>query len=357
MVRNLRSVLLRKLTESPFTNPFLQIFFRFWPFFIEIRDARKSALDERNNLEHKRIFAATEGVVVRFDDRHCFPGMGDLFIVIMLANYLHDIGFKVTFSYSLGGDTVNELSKVRHLTEREQLISNFVRSGIDTKKSSSITDEELSRSILRNRISGQRDITGPSLYLLSLIYLSKTLNPSGIPPLISRDMESGPSHTNQPINVGRIGFHVRSSNENVFRNPKLSSVLSDFLVLRAAFPRAEILWFGEKVKFDEFLLLLAEGRTFTTPPLFQKSHSFPEAVIEALSVDFWYQRFGGGIGAISLFSTLPYLILSADAPATRQYRYQRKQIVPWARSSQRYILLNLRGRGLESWLRKFGFLS
>ncbi len=357
MGKKLRLALLRGLEQSSLTRPFLQVLLRVWPFFLAIRDARKSAVVTLKELEARKLLQGKREVLVRYDNRYCFPGMGDLFIVIMLANYLCDIGFRVTFSYLLSGGNRHDLSKERKEYEKQQLIFNFLHREISTKNSKSVTNAELTHSVFRARIREQRDTTGPSLYLLSLIYLSKNLNPNRLRPLIARDIGVRPSTAIEKGLVKRIGFHVRGSNANVFRNPELSTTLNDFLALTEEFPSAEVIWFGERAKFDEFLEMLAEGQMLTSPPIFQKSGSFPEAISEALSMDFWYQRFGGGIGAISLFTTLPYLILSGDVPATRLYKYRRRQIVPWAERTQRYILLNLTRGRLKGWLRKYRRIS
>jgi hypothetical protein len=347
----MRKVLLARLRQSSLTQPLLQLLYRVWPFFPQIRAARKSAAIALKELETGKLLYGKGDLIVRFDNRYCHPGMGDFFIVIMLANYLHDIGFSVTFSYILSNGNVHDLSQGHKQIEKQKMISEFLRLGVSPKISSSVTEEELDFCVFRDRIRNQSDIAGPSLLLLSLIFLSKILNPDRLRPLIWRESEKRSSSKIVTTCVQRIGFHVRASDENVFRNPELKTVLADFLALSKAFPSAEVIWFGEKAKFDEFLRFLAKSEKIVPPPIFQKSGSFPDAIIEAVSMDFWYQRFGGGIGASSLFTTLPYLILSGDVPATRLYTYHKKRIVPWAERSQRYILLNVTRGGLERWLR------
>ena len=208
-----------------------------------------------------------------------------------------------------------------------------------------ISIEKLNRVVLQRRVEKNRDVSGPALLLISLLYSSKVINPSGIKPAFPGP--SVPGRSEIPIRprleVRKVGFHVRDSGSNTFRNPDISSIISDFTNLTENFPNAQIVWFGEEGQFLKFLNLASDFGLDQNRVVYQESKGFAEAAREVLTVDFWFQRFGGGIGAVAYFSELPYLFLSSDVGAVRQYDYKKRKVVSWARQSQRFILLNRRG--------------
>lgn len=322
---------------------------RIWPFRA-IKAVTKDARNQFQILKNLKRANSSSPVIVRFDLRASHPGFGDLFLLIMIANYLHDLGFAVRFSSNLSLHVEGEFQDSYSQKNKSELLVNWLREEIQVQKQDCLPDEELKDCLFANRVAGDMDVSGPSLLLMSLIYASKSINPgSHKPRLHKRSSDTSPvDHESDLSNLKTVGFHVRGSLENKDRNPALRIVLSDFLVISSQFPTAEIVWFGERNRFDEFTQFALEAGLSTVRLRYQRASSFSEAISEMLELDFWYQRLGGGIGAVSLFSDFPYLILSGDARATRMYLYTSGRLVPWATKNQRYFLLNRRNRSLQS---------
>jgi hypothetical protein len=183
----------------------------------------------------------------------------------------------------------------------------------------------------------------PALFTLSLLFKSKVINPLRYEPSLpgvnvasSREISKAKIHE-----VRKVGFHVRSSDRAVERNPDPRIVQDDLVCLLDIFPNAQIVWFGDRGEYEKLLTSLCETNELTERLSFQESSSYKDAIAEITKLDFWFQRFGGGIGANVLFSKVPYLIVSADVPATRLYMYRHWSVVPWAGKQQRYVLLIL----------------
>jgi hypothetical protein len=68
----------------------------------------------------------------------------------------------------------------------------------------------------------------------------------------------------------------------------------------------------------------------------QPMQGFVPAIPFILNADFYFQRKGGGIAMVPIFSRVPYLILSGDG----NYYHTRigNRLVPWANEHQRFVV-------------------
>ena len=133
-----------------------------------------------------------------------------------------------------------------------------------------------------------------------------------------------------------IGFGVRHSSGDEFRNPPDKLILRDLKALSAAFPGCTIRWFGEKDHYSEFQEDHSVDLARHSVRLeFQKSQEYFEALLEAKLMDFWFQRWGGGISVAPLFSNIPYKIISNDVPGSKISGFTGRRQPPWRLPGQR----------------------
>jgi hypothetical protein len=259
----------------------------------------------------------------------------------MLANYLSALGNPCVFSTNL--DTK---SPSRALGSKEtpyaSLIDRFLSSSVLLRSEASASVGIEDHVLLSNRVLQGRDISAVAIQIMGRLFQSRRLNPLRIAPDLS--MIVGPERGTTQVeskfsDVTGIGYHVRFSKHDLNRNPNLHLAAEDCLALMKTFPKSQIVWFGEREQFDNVSEKFKQDSEFVARVTYQESKSFEEAVVEAHYQDFWFQRFGGGIGAPLIFGTKPYLVLSGDPVATRYYFYKKGQIVPWARKHQRWLLL------------------
>jgi hypothetical protein len=119
-------------------------------------------------------------------------------------------------------------------------------------------------------------------------------------------------------------------------------MIRDFLELRQLFPSHSLMLFSTTNGIERGLAVLEHaqlldemsdrGLAVTGQPL----PGFVAAIPFILNADFYFQRLGGGIGMVPIFSHVPYLILSRDG----HYYYGRKgsRLVPWAHAQQRFVV-------------------
>lgn len=139
---------------------------------------------------------------------------------------------------------------------------------------------------------------------------------------------------------GYVGWHVRFSKENTARNYYSNQRLADDAeALARRFPNLPIRIFTDEIGRIRFTAIVEKDQTLqvlvnTGRLMLQKSTNFAEATAEAAGCNFWFQRLGGGIGEIPIFSPMPFLILSEDFYAKRLFKARAKKMYQWNHSGQ-----------------------
>ena len=118
------------------------------------------------------------------------------------------------------------------------------------------------------------------------------------------------------IKAPYIAWHVRNSKYDQGRNNDESSIIRDFNTLSSVFSKHSIMLFGDETSLKNTFSILRKHKDLGTVS-FQKrqlikqpANSFSECIDYLLGCDFYFQRAGGGIGAILFYSRKPYLVVS-----------------------------------------------
>jgi hypothetical protein len=158
-------------------------------------------------------------------------------------------------------------------------------------------------------------------------------------------LRAGTSATSEPY----VAWHVRKASYDIRRNLKSASIQSDFEILRKKFPDHSIMLISDSAGLEDAFLALTGSRETKTQKvkgtrlLPQPAAGFQNAIPAVLGAKFYFQRAGGGIGAIPIFSAVPYLILCPD----NSYFYGQRgsQILPWSTENQLHVYVekNIQG--------------
>lgn len=258
-------------------------------------------------------------ITIVIDKSITSPGLGDLVVNFHLLEFLVETGLNARIQ-------LNNFSsrEVTRLTEAFELLfprvfaikRNLLSVGISSGGDLRLFEREIKLGL---------DTSRYSIPLMSALYShwlgrgKADLRPYRWFGL--REKQTGPA---------LIGFGVRHSSGDEFRNPPDILTLRDLKALSTAFPGCTIRWFGEK---DHYLRFQEDHRTelarHSIRLEFQRSQEYFEALLEAKLMDFWFQRWGGGISVAPLFSNIPYKIISNDVPGSKISGFTGRRQPPW----------------------------
>ncbi len=288
----------------------------------------------QNELQHLRVAAlAGREIFVVYDPRSCYPGFGDLICIINLANYISRLVAPCRLMIIDDGSGV--------ASEKLDVIERFAEVPVSQ-------NENLDNALLHaghvcfdSMVRGRKDTSIPSFLLTGAIFKDARLNPRGIAPYLPISS----AHQDQENRKTVVGIHVRASAVSPDRNPPHRRTFLDLQRISALFPSCEIVWFGDFDDYKRFERRYGkEVRDRNVTFRYQQAKNFIEAAMEAQISDFWFQRWGGGIGTILWFSEIPYLMISNDFPLRRLYGLRGTKIGPWSKENQIYDLRRIRSR-------------
>lgn len=133
-----------------------------------------------------------------------------------------------------------------------------------------------------------------------------------------------------------VSWHVRRGIWEKGRDNTPAGVLSDIRQLRAAFPDHDLMVFSSPLGLEFARSHLADSPRGLDRVIFQPEPGFLAAASYVLASDFYFQRRGGGLSQVAVYSAVPYLILNDHA--SYYYLRQGDRLVPWASDDQRYVI-------------------
>ncbi|CAB4820407.1 unannotated protein [freshwater metagenome] len=278
------------------------------------------------------------------------PTYGNLFEVIMLARFLEAGGHRVEFDIVDSGDrradwgeldataqtnfAHDQVALARYLLPKpvvQHMLSSPLR-----------VEEQHAWNPALTLFSGAYD---PPVYSLApyLLHVLSTGRTRSIPAGFLLDANSFPiSIQTPPPEQPYIAWHVRRGTWSPERNATDSALASDLLQLREIFPRHSIMLFSTPNGIEHALQVLSDEGLISDMErdglavVGQPETGFTAAVPWILGADFYFQRIGGGMGIVPIYSSMPYLQIND----WRSYYYgiDGDRLVPWARVNQQYIV-------------------
>lgn len=281
-------------------------------------------------------------IVIKYDHSCSPPTYGDYFIILMIARFISMSGYRVRFeiidSFRLGAiwEELDEFNQDLFVLDQIKLAQKYLTNKCQIiiygkfSSKSTLTEQE-SKPILSNHIlvysNGFYQWAPYFLHLLVKKYHWQV--PNGF--LLK-------SSKVKPLK-NYVAWNVRKSKWANYRDTDATSLLKDFLELRNLFPNHSIVILSNQEGLDfalkelkrleiTFHSFLASGRILAQP-----DKGYTGAIDWILNSDFYFQRSGGGMGVVAIFSSVPYVMYSIEQTSFFGH-YRNKQIVPWSTNNQ-----------------------
>ena len=290
-------------------------------------------------LIEKNIFIRNGARVhINYDNKKSPPTYGDLLVCLFLARLLSGMGFKVKFlldQRKLRQDwsilEVNGISQL--LSEQIELVDLLtekteIEKEIVTNDNSKYFEFERSRGKYKSTGRGKRfddfEISQDLLKLnsyrdcLQILLFHKLFEARKVKN--DKFLLNNKSITNKNISEPYICLNIRLSLWTERRNTDPQKLTSDFMALRKRFPNFKIMILSSKQGINLFwqIMDLNKSILYEVDPnwrkfvLTQDKFDFIEAFSILLGSEFYFQRNTGGLGAVAMFSEVPYL-MTVDA--------------------------------------------
>jgi hypothetical protein len=281
-------------------------------------------------------------IVIKYDHSNSPPTYGDYFVILMIARFVSMSGYTVRFEIL---DSVRAGSVWNAMNVKRQ--DEFVLDQIE------LAGEYLSdvcEIFIEGKFANKSRVIGNSFTKPNLDYIHVhsvefyQWAPYFLHLLIKRhkwDIPSGfllKSKRDKP-KFNYVTWNVRKSVWAIYRDTDAISLHRDFLELRKLYPAHSIVIlsnqegldfaFKEIEKIDPSFSSLVSREIVMAQP----DNGFGGAIDWLLHSDFYFQRSGGGIGIIAIFSSVPYVIYSVEKTSFLGH-YKNRRIAPWSTGNQ-----------------------
>jgi hypothetical protein len=269
---------------------------------------------------------------------------GDFIAVVMLARYLKASGAAVTF-FILDNGSRRDDWELLDLDQQMSVLQDLV------ELSSKLLDAET--EVLPEALNSTSHIIfganspkdGPpaalALLLTKLVETSEGTLPEGflLPTGWGKEIEEDLGHRDAPY----VAWNVRKGKWGLYRDNTEEQVIADFRELRKLCPDRRIVllstpggieWVFSILQKSGDLYLGADDAQILFP---QPKAGFTEAMLCILSAEEYFQREGGGMVMVAIFSQVPYLMVINFWTSYLGYQLHGDKIVPWASPRQRFL--------------------
>jgi hypothetical protein len=187
------------------------------------------------------------------------------------------------------------------------------------------------------RLKEINSISNISIYYLMIMHKFKYLKPFLL------DYKKSTKNLNIFGGKSYICINFREGIWDLERNNNLDLFLSDITFLSLKYPKNDIVILSNPSSLIRLKNKLNLSKTYQTfekkkrQILFQPEKGFTAAAKIVLGSEFYFQRNGGGMGMISIFSKIPYLIVMREVAYLENIR-RGSRVVPWANENQKLLV-------------------
>ena len=279
-------------------------------------------------------------VNVYYDNAISPETYGDYFYVLMLARFLALSGQKLTFNilnikHAERWNYLTIQQQTRFVSDQVMLAEYLLPAEVQVVLTDSEANAETEKRELRTIDLGRELLADGSAFFDAAPYFLHCL-------IKKHHWKLPEKFLLRPESVEGmapyVAWHIRKGLYDQRRDSSAELVQQDFAQLSNLFPGHAIKIFSDKIGLEHTFLALTgsrEVRAFwknDTHVLPQEATCFKEAIPEVMNAAFYFQRKGGGLGVVPIFSLNPYLQLCPDV--TNFYGKRGNALVPWAKSSQ-----------------------
>ncbi len=293
------------------------------------------------NFISLRSKSKSDRLKVYYDNAVSPETYGDFFCVLMLAKFLALSGQRLEFiilnekQAERWSDNLTAQQQKKFISDQVKLAKYLLPKGAQV----SIIDAHINQKSARKEAAsidlGREPLKDGTAFFDAAPHFLHCLIAKyhwKIPDEFLLKSETGVKH--EPF----VAWHIRKGQYDERRDSSVKQVQQDFEQLASLFPGHDIKIFSDVAGLEHAFLALTgspEIRTFWkngSRVIAQSATCFEEAISEVLNATFYFQRKGGGLGVVPIFSINPYLILCPDV--TNFFGKRDNSLVPWARSYQ-----------------------
>ena len=282
-----------------------------------------------------KIFVAVKlkkNIQIEYDNSRNAFTFGEFFETVMFVRFLSHHTSKITF---------NLFQKHSHITLANQ-------DPIDIKKFNKFQFESLSL-LDKSKIDVNINVSNANnksniFVLIDFCYLLP-----GILNLLIRifrfkipgDFLLNSNQSNSPANYPYVAWHVRrNALYDLHRNADEDQILNDYRSLISIFPNFKIMLFSTTNGLEFVRETLKdnlgsnERLELENKLINQPVNSYLDCISYVTNSKFYFQRAGGGMGNLAIYSSIPFLIISQNY---HYYFSRRTNIGAWNKLNQIYI--------------------
>jgi hypothetical protein len=314
----------------------------FWPTIRKIK------------REFQELFAAHSQnpkiIVQLIHDNNCSPPtFGNYLETLFLARYLSICGINIEYilispktlpiDWKVRGMNQNNLRVF--IKEQVRLAKLILPNSVKFKKCVILkSSNSKNKFIIFKKMVGKKEINAISMiaiyYLMRLhkySYLRKFL-------LSKKDHESNSNFLN---GKRYICINFRQGIWDTERNNDSNLFVSDLSHLSTIYPKHSIVILSDPVSLFHLkkdLKLIGKYKSLLEKSIniiFQPEKGFTAAAKLILGSDFYFQRSGGGLAMIPIFSKIPYFVTMREVAYLENIR-KESSIVPWAEQNQKVLV-------------------
>ena len=308
------------------------------------QDMRQRVSQLARRLDVLAHSGSSDEVEIVYDNRWCPPAYGDYFLILMLVRFLTLNGLNVRFKVPQHGDyrrdwaILHAIDIDRFTNEQRLLASRYLPSGIAVFPEQ-IKDASSHRVSAALQLFDFEQITSGYPYyrlaggvIVTLITRHSWEIPDGFL-LTSQGNSAIPGTT---ISRPHISWSIRDSKWEKSRNSTEAQTLLDLTALRCQFPDVPIHVLGDPRGLEMIGRTFArEGIEWSEELVRQPREGFSGAMDSAVSSSFYFQRLGGGLHMVPLFTANPFLMIH---PHRGDFHFGHgRKILPWSSQDQQWV--------------------
>ncbi len=283
--------------------------YRIWEKIRLRRKAKKVVSKLLYDLKNNKV----KRIRICFDTKFAPPTYGDFFHTVMLARFLEMSGYEIDFF--IVSHSKREDWEFLSASQAENLILDFKKIASNYLNLKKSTVKIYESKVNTNANTAELKTEKIHLIAQQIIRILVLKNNWEVPSNFLLD-ENPKLNVSSNINQKFITWHIRLGKWDLKRNFRPSTILKDLLTLSKYFPNEKIMILSTKDGIHLFNSLTFENTSINVASkskekiITQPVNGFLSATEFLLNSQFYFQRSGGGMSAVALYTTIPYVMVN-----------------------------------------------
>lgn len=328
----------RRKFLRPIYLPLFDLIYRNYLYLSRMKLAR--GFTREFNFTVNRSWDPT--IVVKYDHSSSPPTYGDYLTILLIARFISMSGYKVRFEiidvnrFGAVWGALSIKNQDLFVLDQIKLAEKFLNENCQIIIKGKFSDELMPVNQKSNVLpSNDIEVYSNEFYQWAPYFLHLLIKkhnwkiPKGF---LLKSIKVKPAGN-------YVAWNVRKAKWANDRDTDVDSLLQDFSELRELFPDHSIMIISDQEGIDfavselnrfepTFSSMLANGRISIQPDA-----GYLGAIDWVLSSNIYFQRSGGGMGIVAIFSSVPYVIYSIEKTNFFGH-YRNRKIAPWSTKNQ-----------------------